>query len=155
MSRIDMMIKRASCNIIIQESIKKRKIGLNPWSVQSLDLIDHHSDFVAGSGLYTFVLYLGPHIAFFTMKAMQCGRIESILWGFGTALGELPPYFISRAASISSGKSDELEEFNNSTGDHNGSSSNIDNIKRWLLSHSQYLNFFTILLLAFDTKSSI
>lgn len=97
--------------------------------------------------MHTFVLYLGPHIAFFTMKAMQCGRvdiksapydtislnrsptwlnkncsefgpplfssihgpevpissilpqvqIESILWGFGTAIGELPPYFLSRA----------------------------------------------------------
>ncbi|KAJ6771572.1 VACUOLE MEMBRANE PROTEIN KMS1-LIKE, partial [Salix koriyanagi] len=100
-----------------------------------------------GSGLHTFVLYLGPHIALFTIKAMQCGRvdlksapydtiqlkrgpswigkdcqefgdplfpfshglrvplssilfqvqIEAILWGVGTALGELPPYFISRA----------------------------------------------------------
>lgn len=101
----------------------------------------------SGSGLHTFVLYLGPHIAFFTIKAMQCGRvdlksapydtiqlergpswldkdcsefgppifkvadglrvplssilpqvqIEAVLWGLGTALGELPPYFISRA----------------------------------------------------------
>ncbi|KAH9682739.1 vacuole membrane protein KMS1 [Citrus sinensis] len=100
-----------------------------------------------GSGLHTFVLYLGPHIALFTIKAMQCGRVdlksapydtiqlkrgpswldkdcdefgpplfsssegsrvplssilpqvqlEAILWGVGTALGELPPYFISRA----------------------------------------------------------
>ncbi|MCH88624.1 vacuole membrane protein 1-like, partial [Trifolium medium] len=100
-----------------------------------------------GSGLHTFVLYLGPHIAFFTIKAMQCGRVdlksapydtiqldrgpswldkdcsqfgpplfqsengsqiplsiiliqvqlEAVLWGMGTAIGELPPYFISRA----------------------------------------------------------
>ncbi|KAK4388565.1 Vacuole membrane protein KMS1 [Sesamum angolense] len=100
-----------------------------------------------GSGLHTFVLYLGPHIALFTIKAVQCGRVdiksalydtiqlkrvpswlgkdcaefgpplfpsshgvrvplssilpqvqlEAILWGLGTALGELPPYFISRA----------------------------------------------------------
>lgn len=96
-----------------------------------------------GSGLHTFVLYLGPHIGFFTIKAVQCGRVdlksatydtiqlkrgpswlekdcsefgpplftsrvplssilpmvqvEAILWGIGTALGELPPYFISRA----------------------------------------------------------
>jgi hypothetical protein len=92
-------------------------------------------------------MYLGPHIALFTIKAMQCGRVdlksapydtiqlkrgpswldrdcheygdpvfplshglrvplssilpqvqvEAILWGVGTALGELPPYFISRA----------------------------------------------------------
>lgn len=97
--------------------------------------------------MHTFVLYLGPHIALFTIKAMQCGRvdlksapydtiqlkkgpswldkdcsefgpplfpslhglrvplssilphvqIEAVLWGVGTAIGELPPYFISRA----------------------------------------------------------
>lgn len=102
---------------------------------------------ISGSGLHTFVLYLGPHIALFTIKAMQCGRVdlksasydtiqlkrgpswldksceqfgpplfqsshglrvpissilpkvqmEAILWGVGTTLGELPPYFISRA----------------------------------------------------------
>lgn len=98
---------------------------------------------ISGSGLHTFVLYLGPHIALFTIKAMTCGRvdlktaiydtiqlkrspswldkpcnefgppvfssgvplssilpqvqIEAVLWGLGTALGELPPYFISRA----------------------------------------------------------
>ena len=102
-----------------------------------------------GSGLHTFVLYLGPHVAFFTIKAMQCGRVdiksapydtiqlnrgpswlrkncsefgppvftsseglrvplssilpqvqlEAVLWGLGTALGELPPYFISRAGT--------------------------------------------------------
>lgn len=103
----------------------------------------------SGSGLHTFVLYLGPHIAFFTIKALQCSRVdlktapydtiqlksapswlekdcsdfgppvftslpdslvkiplskilpqvqlEAVLWGLGTALGELPPYFISRA----------------------------------------------------------
>ncbi|RWV79816.1 hypothetical protein GW17_00058995 [Ensete ventricosum] len=106
----------------------------------------------AGSGLHTFVLYLGPHIAFFTIKAMKCGRVdlktapydtiqlktspswlekdcsefgpsvypalpgslvrvplssilpqvqlEAILWGLGTALGELPPYFIARAGNL-------------------------------------------------------
>ena len=109
--------------------------------------------FNAGSGLHTFVLYLGPHIALFTIKAVQCGRVdlkiapydtiqlkvgpswldkkcsefgppvypasahsvripvfdllpqiqlEAVLWGIGTALGELPPYFISRAGKIAS-----------------------------------------------------
>jgi len=107
--------------------------------------------FSAGSGLHTFVLYLGPHIALFTIKAVQCGRVdikssvydtiqlysgpswldrnctafgppmysslegsripltsilpqiqlEALLWGIGTALGELPPYFISRAGDYS------------------------------------------------------
>lgn len=110
--------------------------------------------FFAGSGLHTFVLYLGPHIALFTMKAVQCGRVdiksapydtiqlksgpswmdrncsdygpplfpsqqgsrlplssilpqvqlETILWGIGTALGELPPFFISRAGNYKTNK---------------------------------------------------
>jgi hypothetical protein len=99
-----------------------------------------------GSGLHTFVLYLGPHIALFTIKAVHCGRtdlksapydtillkmrpswlekdclefgppmyqetipfskilhevhLEAVLWGIGTALGELPPYFLSRAGCV-------------------------------------------------------
>ncbi|KAK0099040.1 hypothetical protein PV326_008354 [Microctonus aethiopoides] len=85
-----------------------------------------------GTGLHTFVLYLGPHIAAVTMAAYECGglnfpeppypdsivcptivdatwsagilnimrkvRVESMMWGAGTALGELPPYFMARAA---------------------------------------------------------
>ncbi|KAD4177958.1 hypothetical protein E3N88_26549 [Mikania micrantha] len=152
-----------------------------------------------GSGLHTFVLYLGPHIAFFTIKAMQCGRVdiksaiydtiqlnrspswlkkdcsefgppmflspnegiqvpvtsilpqvqvEAILWGLGTALGELPPYFISRAASISGEKIDAAEELDASSSENNGVASNLNHMKQWFLSHAQYLNFFTILVLA-------
>ncbi|XVF38192.1 hypothetical protein REPUB_Repub20aG0078700 [Reevesia pubescens] len=147
-----------------------------------------------GSGLHTFVLYLGPHIALFTIKAMQCGRIdlksatydtiqlkrgpswldksceefgppllshgsrvpissillqvqmEAILWGLGTALGELPPYFISRAASVSGSKFDAMEELDPSSSEDNGViATHLKQIKCWLSSH---LNFFTILVLA-------
>ncbi|KAK4855116.1 hypothetical protein QYF36_004127 [Acer negundo] len=151
-----------------------------------------------GSGLHTFVLYLGPHIAFFTIKAMQCGRVdlksapydtiqlkrgpswlhkecdefgpplfltedgsrvplssilpqvqfEAILWGIGTALGELPPYFISRAASLSGSKVDTMEELDESSTENGVIATNLNQIKRWLLTHSQHLNFFTILVLA-------
>lgn len=152
-----------------------------------------------GSGLHTFVLYLGPHIALFTIKSMQCGRtdikgapydtvqfktgpswlgkdcadfgrplfqysdgvrvplssilpqvqLEAILWGLGTALGELPPYFISRAASLSGGRVHEIEELDaSSTKDEGFISACMNQIKRWFLSHAQYLNFVTILLLA-------
>lgn len=91
-------------------------------------------------------MYLGPHVALFTIKAVQCGRVdlksapydtillkrspswlekdclqfgppiyhetipfskilqevclEAFLWGMGTALGELPPYFLSRAGFV-------------------------------------------------------
>ncbi|KAK8555206.1 hypothetical protein V6N12_009359 [Hibiscus sabdariffa] len=152
-----------------------------------------------GSGLHTFVLYLGPHIAFFTIKAMQCGRVdlksapydtiqlnrspswldkscsefgtplfssshgsrvpissilpqvqmEAILWGLGTAIGELPPYFISRAASLSGSKFNAMEELDAASSENNGViATRLNQIKRWLLSHSQHMNFFTILVLA-------
>lgn len=151
-----------------------------------------------GSGLHTFVLYLGPHIAFFTIKAVQCGRVdiksaiydtiqlkstpswlgkecsefgppvfpsshgvripissilpqvqlEAILWGLGTALGELPPYFISRAASLPGSSVSAMEELDASSTEEGFISSRLTQIKRWFLSHAQYLNFFTILVLA-------
>lgn len=89
-----------------------------------------------GTGLHTFLLYLGPHIAAVTLAAYECGtldfpsppypdsiicpenetssqlpvtlwsimakvRLEAMMWGAGTALGELPPYFMARAARLS------------------------------------------------------
>jgi hypothetical protein len=39
-------------------------------------------------------------------------RWESLMWGFGTALGELPPFFMARAARVSGMVEDEdLEKF--------------------------------------------
>ena len=41
-------------------------------------------------------------------------RIESMMWGAGTALGELPPYFMARAARLSGydpDDEDDLAEF--------------------------------------------
>uniref|UniRef100_A0A0D9V6G6 Vacuole membrane protein KMS1 n=1 Tax=Leersia perrieri TaxID=77586 RepID=A0A0D9V6G6_9ORYZ len=153
-----------------------------------------------GSGLHTFVLYLGPHIALFTIKAVQCGRVdlktapydtiqlkqgpswldkkcsdfgpplypasahtvripvfellpqvqlEAILWGIGTALGELPPYFISRAARLSGSEPEAVKELDAAASNEHGPlASTLNRTKRWLLSHSQHLNFITILILA-------
>lgn len=97
-----------------------------------------------GSGLHTFVLYLGPHIAAVTLAAHECGslnfpeppypdqiicppdenpgekisllsimakvRLEAFMWGAGTALGELPPYFLARARSLSLSDESASEE---------------------------------------------
>lgn len=101
-----------------------------------------------GTGLHTFLLYLGPHIAAVTMAAYECGstdfptppypdsilcpdavegenvtkaaitmwdilskvRIEAFCWGAGTALGELPPYFVARAHRLSGYDPDEEED---------------------------------------------
>jgi len=97
-----------------------------------------------GTGLHTFLLYLGPFIAQVTLAAYECNsmdfpeppfpediicpnetssasgaltgasstisilsimskvRLESFMWGAGTAIGELPPYFMARASALSS-----------------------------------------------------
>ncbi|XP_022958951.1 vacuole membrane protein KMS1-like [Cucurbita moschata] len=173
----------------VEEIVKYFDYGL--WWV----ILGVASSIGLGSGLHTFVLYLGPHIGFFTIKAVQCGRvdlksatydtiqlkrgpswlekdcsefgpavftsqvplssilpmvqIEAILWGIGTALGELPPYFISRAARLSGGRSEAMEELNASSRETNGFiPTYLNRVKRWFLSHAQHLNFLTILLLA-------
>ncbi|KAJ1548501.1 Vacuolar membrane protease [Cladochytrium tenue] len=85
-----------------------------------------------GTGLHTFVLFLGPYIAKVTLAAYKCngldfddrghlsfvchsvpeGQSPNLLkiyskvaaavffWGLGTSIGELPPYFIARAAAV-------------------------------------------------------
>ena len=87
-----------------------------------------------GTGLHTFLLFLGPHIARVALFADECGAREflvhgagafqcpsgaagasaisptmwdvyrlvmwqSFAWGAGTAIGELPPYFVARAGA--------------------------------------------------------
>ncbi|KAF4518555.1 hypothetical protein B566_EDAN004299 [Ephemera danica] len=107
-----------------------------------------------GTGLHTFLLYLGPHIAAVTLAAYECHtldfpsppypdeivcpeivsssstriwqsdapvweavlaivskvRLEAFMWGAGTALGELPPYFMARAYRLSGLEPDEEED---------------------------------------------
>lgn len=41
--------------------------------------------------------------------------LEAFLWGLGTAIGELPPYFVARAASQAGKTHEELNEFLEST----------------------------------------
>lgn len=97
-----------------------------------------------GTGLHTFILYLGPHIAKVTLAAWECNslnfpeppypneiicpssedassvvniltimskvRLEAVMWGAGTAIGELPPYFMARAARLSGEEDPDNEE---------------------------------------------
>jgi hypothetical protein len=59
-----------------------------------------------GTGLHTFVLFLAPFIVQKTMlsnsvvDAFLNVYYEVFLWGLGTSIGELPPYFVSRACII-------------------------------------------------------
>ena len=50
-------------------------------------------------------------IFYFSIWAiMSKVRIEAFCWGAGTALGELPPYFMARAHRLSGYDSDEEED---------------------------------------------
>jgi hypothetical protein len=154
-----------------------------------------------GSGLHTFVLYLGPHIAMFAVRASQCGRVdfkavpydtpqwgfpaswqhkecaelgepmfgtelamessyvvpifkvllqvqlEAVLWGMGTAIGELPPYFVSRTARLSGEKVKELEDLVNMPEEQDRGSL-YSRVKVWGLRRFSQLGFFAILVFA-------
>ncbi|KAH8039872.1 hypothetical protein HPB51_009128 [Rhipicephalus microplus] len=51
----------------------------------------------------------GAHVGI--LKVMSKVRLEAFMWGAGTALGELPPYFMARAARLSGNEDlEDLEE---------------------------------------------
>eukprot|EP01103_Thecamoeba_quadrilineata_P013932 TRINITY_DN4010_c0_g1_i2.p1 TRINITY_DN4010_c0_g1~~TRINITY_DN4010_c0_g1_i2.p1 ORF type:complete len:391 (-),score=46.53 TRINITY_DN4010_c0_g1_i2:104-1246(-) len=130
-----------------------------------------------GTGLHTFVLYLGPHIAKVTLTATECNsvnfltegpnsflcpppelqtnvefwdilykvQLEAILWGFGTALGELPPYFIARAARLAGESIQEVEELRDIQAQPE---TIVDRVKKFALKIITRMGFFGILLFA-------
>jgi len=98
-----------------------------------------------GTGLHTFLLFLGPFIARVTLAAYECGttdfpeppypnevncpedadqqevtiwqimakvRFPAMCWGAGTALGELPPYFMAKAARLTGVHDEDDEDLN-------------------------------------------
>ena len=57
-----------------------------------------------------FVKSFTPIFIFSIWAIMSKVRIEAFCWGAGTALGELPPYFMARAHRLSGYDSDEEED---------------------------------------------
>ncbi len=132
----------------------------------------------AGSGLHTFVLYLGPHIAKVALAATTCHSLDfatwgenayqctpqpadsasaasvtlwtiflkiqmaCFLWGAGTAIGELPPYFMSRAAAQAGEKMAELNDIH---GDEAKAETLMDRAKVFILAALQKYGFWAIL----------
>lgn len=132
-----------------------------------------------GTGLHTFLLYLGPHIASVTLAAWTCMsvdfpeppypsnivcpedsvamdiniwtimskvRLEAFMWGFGTAIGELPPYFMARAARLSSHEDEDYEELDAIL--HSDKKDVMTRAKRAVHRLVQRVGFFGILLCA-------
>jgi hypothetical protein len=129
----------------IQEKLESSwgGISIGAWWV----MLGFLSSFGLGTGLHTFVLYLGPFIASATLAATECSRtdfakyganrfqcaekgtvspsffdlwqliaLEAFLWGAGTAIGELPPYFVARAARLAGERLKEAKVSRRSTG---------------------------------------
>lgn len=130
-----------------------------------------------GTGLHTFVLYLGPKVLKFVVASHECGAIaqmlpdrltlnptfdcpaegtgnkvafwnllkvigiEGILWGFGTALGELPPYIIAKQARRAGSTAEELAELEEETGW-------LYRVKLKVFQYVEKHAFITVLLLA-------
>lgn len=138
-----------------------------------------------GTGLHTFLLYLGPHIAAVTLAAYECMsvdfpeppyptdivcpeedsqyismwtiiskvRLEAFMWGAGTAIGELPPYFMARAARLSGAdlEEDEFEELEELIHEKQAHPDDLSFLERAKLSVHQLVQrvgFFGILLCA-------
>lgn len=62
-------------------------------------------------------------------------------------------YTLLYTASLSGGKVDAMEELDASSTGDGFISTRLNRIKRWFLSHAQFLNFFTILVLASVSSS--
>jgi hypothetical protein len=51
----------------------------------------------------------------------QAVGIEAFLWGLGTAIGELPPYFVAKAASSAGKVNEEMNELLDGSAANDGS----------------------------------
>jgi len=134
-----------------------------------------------GTGLHTFVLYLGPWIAQVTLAGTECKSLnfdtygpnrflcpdnipkdsvgpsygdimvmvwfEAFLWGAGTALGELPPYFVAKQASKSGKKLREITGEEEDVG-------KLAIILSWFKNRGAMGKFFSHLMFCISSKSS-
>ena len=137
-----------------------------------------------GTGLHTFVLYLGPHIAKVTLASNECSYfpemypskwefkefvpctklatdesdsvhfltiflnviLEAFLWGAGTAIGELPPYYMAKAAAEAGKTNEEIDELSEIEKSENKTF--MDKVKAFLYAHLKKHGFITVLLCA-------
>jgi vacuole membrane protein 1 len=78
----------------------------------------------------------------------QAVIVEAFLWGLGTAIGELPPYYVARAASLAGKKSEELEEIEGEISKDVKQLTFTEKAKVYIYKTLQKNAFITILLLA-------
>ncbi|KAJ1982910.1 hypothetical protein H4R35_000036 [Dimargaris xerosporica] len=76
----------------------------------------NHFDFDV-RGPNSFVCRNSPLATITTWGILQKVVWASLFWGAGTAIGELPPYFVARAAALSGRKNPELDALNTLQGE--------------------------------------
>jgi len=80
-----------------------------------------------------------PFLDIFLKVAWPC-----FLWGTGTALGEIPPYALSKAAKMAGKINEEFEEIQNSK----STWPIFDNMKLWMVHFLEKHGFFGIILMS-------
>jgi len=68
------------------------------------------------------------------------------MWGLGTAIGELPPYYMAKAAAEAGKSNEEIEEL--SQLEQNEPKELIEKIKAFIYKHLKRHGFITVLLCA-------
>jgi hypothetical protein len=73
-------------------------------------------------------------------------QLEAFMWGLGTAIGELPPYFMAKAAAEAGKSNEEIEELRQlEVSKPNGF---MERIKALIYHHLKRHGFVTVLLCA-------
>jgi len=75
-----------------------------------------------------------------TLVTVQC-----MLWGIGTAAGELPPYLVSKAARLSGSKDDDFQK---ELDEARGSKDVFSRMKIWTIDFTEKHGFIGVLMLA-------
>lgn len=80
------------------------------------------------------------------MDVVNVLRLPVVLWGIGTAIGELPPYFVARAARLSEVHDEAVDELHESLSDTG--SSLLSRAKRFVHTLVNKMGFIGIMLCA-------
>jgi membrane protein YqaA with SNARE-associated domain len=70
--------------------------------------------------------------------------VPCMLWGAGTAAGEIPPYALSRAAKLAGQRNEEFEEITESKSSYNL----MNHMKDWMIDFLQKHGFWGVLLMS-------
>jgi len=106
-----------------------------------------------GTGMHTGLLFLFPYIFTVCLEAKSGTPFfelfkkvffPCLLWGTGTAIGEIPPYAISRAARLAGIENDEFDEIR----ERKSNWAFLDAMKLWMINFVQKHGFIGVLIMS-------